>query len=251
MRIVVPPAPLASPTWGDPDDPDLDAVYAYPPTPWLRVNMIASADGAAVVDGGSRALGTSTDTQLLGLLRGLADVVVVGAGTVRAEGYGPLRPRQARREARLEAGLAPVPRLAVVSHTLDLDLTAPVFTEAEVPTLVVTREAVDPGRLRAAEDVAEVVLAGGERVDLGLALDSLVGRGLPRMLCEGGPGLLGDLAAADRVDDLCLTVAPMLAGGEASRIARGPELTPPARMRLAHALEDDGYLYLRYVRRSP
>ncbi|MQA79539.1 MAG: pyrimidine reductase family protein [Streptosporangiales bacterium] len=248
MRLVVPPAPLASPTWGDPDEPDLDAVYAYPPVPWLRVNMIASADGAAVVDGGSRALGSDADRQLLGLLRGLADVVVVGAGTVRAEGYGPLRPRQARRDARIEAGLAPVPRLAVVTHTLDLDLTAPVFTEPEVTTLVVTCEAADPDRLRAAGEVAEVVLAGGDRVDLGAALDALVGHGLPRMLCEGGPGLLGGLAAADRVDDLCLTVAPVLAGGDASRIARGPDLVPRARMRLAHALEDDSYLYLRYTR---
>lgn len=248
MRIVVPPAPLASPTWGDPDEPDLDAVYAYPPAPWLRANMIASADGAAVVDGGSRALGSDTDRQLLGLLRGLADVVVVGAGTIRAEGYGPLRPRPARREVRTETGLAPVPRLAIVTGSLDLDLTAPVFTEAEVSTLVVTHEAADPDRLRATGEVAEVVLAGRDRVDLGTAVDALVGRGLPRMLCEGGPGLLGGLAAADRVDDLCLTVAPVLAGGGAARVVRGTDLVPPARMTLAHALEDDGYLYLRYTR---
>lgn len=231
------------------EEADLDAVYAYPPGGAVRVNMIASVDGAAELDGGSRALGSPADRQLIGHLRALADVVLVGAGTARAEGYGPLRPRRARREARLAAGLAPVPRLAIVSGSLALDFDAPAFTEAELPTVVVTHAAAPEDRLAAAAKAADVVVAGEHAVDAAAAVDALGARGLTRVLCEGGPTLLGALAAADCVDDFCLTVSPMLVAGDATRAVAGPDLAPPMPLALAHVLEEDGYLYVHYTRR--
>lgn len=247
MRALLPTA-----STGEIDaDVDLAAAYAYPTGPWVRANMIASVDGAAVLDGGSRALGSPADRELIGTLRALADVVLVGAGTARAEGYGPLRPKSARRSARAAAGLPPCPRLAVVSGSLDLDPGAPMFTAAEVPTVVVTCEAAPTARLHRLGEVAEVIVAGDSRVDAAAALDALRDRGLRHVLCEGGPRLLADLAAAGRLDELCLTVAPVLVAGDAPRIlARSPS-PDTAHMHLAHVLDDDGYLYLRYVLRAP
>ncbi|HEX6444845.1 MAG TPA: pyrimidine reductase family protein [Streptosporangiales bacterium] len=226
---------------------DLAAAYAYPRGPWVRANMIASADGAAVLDGGTRALSNPADRDLIGTLRALADVVLVGAGTARAEGYGPLRPKPARREARVAAGLPPCPRLAVVSASLGLDPRAPMFTEAEAPTLVVTCETAPAARLRTLREVAEVIVAGGSRVDAAAAVDALCSRGLTHVLCEGGPRLLAGLAAAGRLDELCLTVAPLVVAGDAPRVLAGPAAPDPAPMHLAHVLEDHGYLYLRYT----
>lgn len=229
-------------------DPDLVAAYAYPDRPWVRANVIASLDGAAVLDGGSRALGSAADRELIGVQRALADVVLVGAGTARAEGYGPIRPKPARRAARLAAGLPPCPRLAVVSASLAFATDDPMFaTAGRAATLVVTCEAAPAQRRRALGEVAEVVVAGDERVDLSAAVDALVARGLRHVLCEGGPRLLGGLAASGRLDELCVTVAPLVAAGDAPRILAGPPSPVPAAMRLAHVLEDGGYLYLRYT----
>lgn len=228
---------------------DLAAAYEYPAGPWVRANVIASVDGAAVLDGGSRALGSPADRELIGTLRALADVVLVGAGTARAEGYRPLRPKPARRAARVAAGLPPCPRLAVVSGSLDLDPSGPLFGAAEVPTLVVTCSAAPAVRLRTLESVADVVVAGDARVDVAAAVEALCDRGLPHVLCEGGPSLLGQLTAAGRLDELCLTVSPLLAAGTAPRVLTGPALGDPAQAELAGALEEDGYLYLRYLLR--
>lgn len=226
---------------------DLTTAYAYPPGAWVRANMIASVDGAAVLDGGSRALGSPADRELIGTLRALADVVLVGAGTARAEGYGPLRPKSARRSARVAAGLPPCPRLAVVSGSLDLDPDAPMFTAADAPTLVVTCQAAPAARRRALDEVAEVVVAGDARVDLAAALDALCARGLPHVLCEGGPRLLAQLVTAGRLDELCLTVSPLLVAGTAPRVLTGPALPSPAQVELAGVLQDEDYLYLRYL----
>lgn len=247
MRMLFPTEPATA--FDHQDEPELDAVYAYPAaSPWLRANMISSVDGAAVLDGGSRALGSATDRKLIGHLRGLADVVIVGAGTARAENYGPLRPKQERRQRRLAAGLTPAPRLAIVSGSLDLDVEAPVFTEAELPTIVVTHGDADPARRKEVEQVADVVVAGRHRVDPHALVDALVERNLSRLLCEGGPALLGTLAAADRIDDLCLTVAPLLVAGGEARVTAGPQVQPPRSLDLAHVLEHDDYLYLHYTR---
>lgn len=214
----------------------------------LRVNMVSSVDGAATVDGRVGVLSSSADQQLLSLLRSLCDVLLVGAGTVRAEGYGPVTLSEEWQRSRVAAGRLPNPRLAVLTRSIDVDLTSSVFTDATERPLVVTTESADPGRRRAAEEVADVVVAGEQRVALASALDALAGRGLPRILSEGGPQVLAEMFTADLVDELCLAVAPTVTCGHETRITRGPALTEPVGLSLGHVLEQDGFLFLRYTR---
>lgn len=232
-----------------PAEVDSREVYAVPGgVRHLRVNMVASVDGAATVQGRVGALTGPADQQLLHELRTQCDVLLVGAGTVRAEGYGPLvltAPEQGVREAR---GQAPVPRLAVVSRSLDLDLAAPVFARATAPPLVVTTRTAPADRRKAASDVADVVVAGADDVDLAAALEALAGAGLPQVLSEGGPGMLGQLFRADLVDELCLAVSPIAVGGPDGRITAGAPPDMPRRLGLSTVAERDGFLFLRYVR---
>lgn len=243
----VPVRPLLSPpsaTGSDPADLDLDlaAHYAYPDglsAPWVRVNFVASADGAATADGRSGGLGGAADREVFGVLRELADVVLVGAGTVRAERY-----RGARRPTR---GRATPPPIAVVTGSAELEPDAPLLTDTKVAPIVLTGPDAQADRRDA------LVAAGADVVVLdplspAAMLGELARRGLHRVLCEGGPRLFGDLVAADLVDELCLTVAPVLAGGDAGRIAVGPAGSPVRAMRLIGALEADGALLLRYTR---
>ncbi|MFC9827170.1 pyrimidine reductase family protein [Streptomyces albogriseolus] len=235
---------------------ELAAAYAYPepgpegPTPWLRGNMVSTLDGAAQHEGRSQPISCPADMRIFGVLRALADVVVVGAETVRREGYRPARARAEFAAAREAAGQGPAPAIAVVSASLDLDFSLPLFTSPLVPTLVLTGAAADPQRRTAAEKAgARVVVAGeGAGVDPGRAVRSLAELGHTRLLTEGGPRLLGRLIAADVLDELCLTVAPMVTAGDAQRIAGGPSVTLPRRMTLSSVLEEDGFLFTRYRR---
>ena len=219
------------PTFVDPVDPM--AVYADPPVaagrPGVRFNMIASVDGATAVDGVAGGLGGEADRALFALLRRLADVVLVAAGTVRAEGYGP----------------SPVP-IAVVTRSCRLDWDSRFFT-AQVARPVVVTVATAPAEARArAAEVADVVVAGERDVDLARALDALGARGWRAVLCEGGPTLNGQLAAAGLLDELCLTLSPCLVGGDAKRLLAGPLLPGPPTLTLASACEEDGFLFLRF-----
>ncbi|MBE1537590.1 pyrimidine reductase family protein [Actinomadura algeriensis] len=230
---------------------DLAEQYAYPSESpsqgtWLRANMVAALDGAAQRDERSGGLGNEADRRLFLLLRGLADAVIVGAGTVRAEGYGPVRPVPEWGPVR--DGRPPVPPLVIVSRSLGLDFEAPVFTEARVPTIVLTCADADPERLREARGHAEVIVAGKRALDFGVAFRALAAMGHRRLLCEGGPAVLGQIAAAGLLDELCLTLSPMLLGGDALRILDGPSVPDPAAWTLAHALTDDDFLFLRYTR---
>lgn len=234
--------------------PELDLAglaeaYAYPAEgAWLRANMVAAVDGAATAeDGVTRGISSDADRDLLLLLRALADVVLVGAGTVRAEGYGPVRVRPEHAALREAQGLAPVPPLAVVSGRLDLDLTRPLFTEAKVPTIVLTSTQAAPDRLEAARAIADVVVAGEGLVDPVAIRRALAERGHRRILCEGGPALLAQLAATGQLDELCLTLGPMLTGGDAVRILRGAGLPGGLPLSLGHVLTAGDELYLRYV----
>ena len=237
-----------------PNPVDPAEAYAYPPEGlWVRANMIASADGAATLEGRSGGLGGAADRHLFMLLRGLADAIVVGAGTVRAEGYGPPRPDPAWKP--LRAGRSSTPALVIVSRTLDLDFASPAFTEAaaDAPTVVLTTERADPDRVEAARRAAEVIVAGEDRVDFPAAFARLADAGRPRVLCEGGPRVLAQVAAAGTLDELCLTLSPVLGAGPAPRVLDGPALPRPEELRLAHVLqapEEEGFLFLRYVRRS-
>lgn len=231
---------------------ELADAYAYPAVdgPWLRANMVSSLDGAAQHDGRSQPISSDTDMRIFGTLRGLADVVVVGAETVRLEGYRPARAREAFADRRAAAGQGPAPAIAVVSASLELDFSLPLFAEPLVPTLVLTGAAASPDRIHEAEKAgAEVVIAGdGPGVEPAKAVRAMAERGLVRQLTEGGPRMLGQFVAAGVLDELCLTVSPTLTVGDAQRIAGGPSLSVPERFALASVLEEAGFLFTRYRR---
>jgi riboflavin biosynthesis pyrimidine reductase len=230
-------------------DPDVAQLYAYPAAgrPWLRANMVESVDGAASVDGRSGGLSGSADRAIFRVLRSLADVVLVGSGTVRDERYRPAQP--SAMVPGLRDGRSATPPIAVITGTLDLDLSSSLFTEApaDARTIVITTEKAPADRLKQARALADVIVAGTEHVDLARALDALAGRGLRRVLCEGGPHLLAQFAAAGRLDELCVTVSPVLGAGQAGRILAGPALPGGLSLSLGHVLEDQGFLLCRYL----
>ena len=234
-------------------DDDLRALYAYPELdqmPWVRVNFVSSVDGAVTLDGVSEGLSSPGDKQVFGMLRELCDVVLVGAGTVREENYRGVRTSERRRTARRARGQSDVPPVAVVTSRARIDPGSALFTDTSVPPIVLTTEDADPGRTRALESAgAEVLVVGEDRVDPAQALEALAQRGLLRVLCEGGPGLFGDLLVADLVDELCLTTAPLAVAGAAGRIARSAAGVA-TRLQVAHVLDDDGALLTRWIRRA-
>lgn len=213
---------------------------------WVTGHMVAGIDGTAAVRGRVGALSTGPD-QLFGRMREIADVVMVGAQTIRAEGYAPVRLDEAAHDRRRARGQAPDPPLAVVSRSLDLDWTAGVFTDADpqARTHVLTCAAADPDRVREAEDVATVVIAGREGVEPAAALQALADLGHRVVLCEGGPTWLGELVAADRLDELCLTIAPLM-GGDPLPVAVNPGGAGLAAFDLQWVFAEEGTLFLRY-----
>jgi riboflavin biosynthesis pyrimidine reductase len=244
---VVPALPLNStglhPLYGDPPD-------------GVRANIVLSLDGGAAFGGKTRPLSDDTDLWLLNQLRGYSDVLVVGAGTVRAERYGPVRLTPEQRDFRHQAGYADgPPPIAVVSARAMLDRNLPVFAADGPRPLLVT---VERSRQRAEQlaDLADVILAGDDRVDPALLLDALADRGLRRVLCEGGPTLLASFIEHDRVDDMCLSLAPRFAGPQPVDAVGRPGqpleatggLAEPTTLSLRHVLGHDGMLYLRYSR---
>jgi riboflavin-specific deaminase-like protein len=213
--------------------------------PFVRANMISSLDGAIAVHGRSGALGGPADRHVFQVLRSLTDVVLVGAGTARAERYGPARLDGDVQRAREGRGQPPVPPIAVVTRSCHLDWDAPLFTEAENRTLVITTSDCDPGSRQRGERVADVVAAGDQQVDLGAALVHLYERGHRSVLLEGGPRLNGQMVAAGLLDELCLTVAPRMVAGDGPRVLAGNELQEPLDLDIVHLLEEDGFLFYR------
>jgi riboflavin biosynthesis pyrimidine reductase len=213
----------------------------------LRVDFVSSVDGAATSSGASKGLQTPGDNRVFVAMRDLADVVLVGAGTIRAEGYGPVRLSAERTAIRHRYGLAGTLPTALISRSLRLDPTAALFTAAETRTIVLTCAAADPAVRAALEQVADVVLCGDDEVDLAAARLALAERGLTRILCEGGPTLFADLARSGVVDELCLRLSPILSGPGARRIVAG-ELWPgdPRALALTGLLEQGGALFCRY-----
>jgi riboflavin biosynthesis pyrimidine reductase len=223
----------------------LAEAYAYPAMSWLRVNFVSSADGSASVDGLSGGLSSAGDKRVFGILRVLADVILVGSGTARSENYKPARARPTL--APLREGRPAAAPIALVTGSLDLDLSSPLFTEAapDSRTIVITSAASDPDRRAETAKVADVIVAGEQAIDLTQARAALADRGLGRVLCEGGPHLFGDLGAAGLIDELCLSLSPTLAGPGAGRIIAGASFSAD-RMTLRQTLTDDGFLFLRY-----
>lgn len=228
------------------DSVDLHEAYAYPDdAPWVRANMVASLDGSAVKDGRSGGLGGPADKEVFGVLRSLCDAVVVGAGTARAEGYRAPRAKDVDADRRSAHGQRAAPVLVLVSRGLELDPASDLFTGTERTVVVASGSADRTARDRLSE-VADVVVAGDDEVDLAAAFDALAERGFHRLLCEGGPSLLADVAAAGRLDELCVTISPQLVGGDGPRIVHGAELDLAVRPALL--LERDGVLLARYLR---
>jgi riboflavin biosynthesis pyrimidine reductase len=230
-------------------DDELVDLYRFPdvgPRSWVRAIFIGSADGSAQgPDGASASLSSPGDRRVFELQRSLCDVVLVGAGTARVEGYRPVEPSEVDAGLRHRLGLAETPAIAVVSRSLSLD--TGLLGPGQAETIVVTTHDAPADRLGVALEPRRLVRAGTGDVDLTEALDELGRRGYRRVLCEGGPSLLANLLAADRLDELCLTTAPTLVGGDGPRILRGPDLSPPPHLLLAHLLEEDGALFARYL----
>lgn len=236
---------------GPAGDERLRELYGYPAGRVVRANVIASLDGGATTGGTSGGLGGSGDRRLFAVLRELADVIVVGAGTARVENYSGARLTPEAMQRRRDTGRPEVPPIAVVTRSGEIERNLPVLASTEVPSLVLTSARVAERARERVGGLAEVIDCSAEdsaEVDLAVALDRLAERGLTRVLTEGGPTLLDAFLARDLLDELCLTTAPVIVGGSAARVAAGPGdvLT---RMRCAHVVADsEGYLYLRYTR---
>lgn len=216
--------------------------------PWVLSNMVCGLDGSTALDGRVRELSSRTDRELFIDLRSVADVILVGAETARREHYGPPKLPDARRAMRESDGRPPVPRLAIVSRSLSLEGAERALQPGdggERPIIVTCEASPEESRAQLAEQ-ADVLLAGTDRVEPALALAALRRGGADVVLCEGGPSLLGDLLGAQLVDELCLTLAPVV-GGDPLPVAVLPATAAVSRARLAHVLEADSDLFLRYV----
>lgn len=235
------------------DDPDLHDWYSehWVTTGGLRVNFVASVDGGITVAGRSAGLQTAGDNAVFATLRDLADVVLVASGTAVTEGYRAVQLSARRRAIRRVRGFADALPTAVVSRRLRLDPTSALFTAATPAnrTMVITCASADADVRHDLAQVADVLVAGDDHVDLPAARRALEARGLTRILCEGGPALFGSLTAAGVVDELDLSVSPLLVGPDVARVVGGAAWAGPAvALRLHRLLTEDDALFARYLR---
>jgi riboflavin-specific deaminase-like protein len=210
--------------------------------PYIVLNFAATLDGRAAISGRSGPIGSAADTEMLQRLRTRVDAVMIGAGTLRAERYGRMVPDPQYRSWRERVGLAPDPLAVIVSNRFELPWDAPIFTDGGGRVVVFTASEEE-----APETNTPVsVVRHPDGVELDRALAYLrEERGIRALLCEGGPTLHGRLREGDLADELFLTIAPKLAGGESPRILEGalPEVED---LQLAWLLERDGELFARY-----
>jgi riboflavin biosynthesis pyrimidine reductase len=233
------------------------AAAGAPGRPHVMLNMVSTADGHATLAGRSSPLSGPADRELFHGLRLAVDAVMAGAATVRVERYGRIVPDASRRQRRVERGLSEEPLACIVSGRLTLDPEIPLLADPAARVVILT-----PSAASLPASAAEVHYIRAERdglLDLAAALAELRERfGVRTLLCEGGPHLNAQLLGAGLVDELFLSLAPLLAGGdpiaggEALRILAGPELSPPVALKLLGVLEYDSSLFLRYgVGRRP
>lgn len=211
---------------------------------WIAVGMVASRDGAIAVDGTSGGLGGAADKAAFRRLRGRADGILVGAGTVRAENYGPARaPDDRDAAARARRGQQQRPRIIVVTRSGALDAESRLFEGGHRP-IVVTTTTADLG---AAEDLVDVVRHGDDAVDLRAAIETLRSQhGMHWLTAEGGPSLNADLLRLDLVDEIYLTQAPEIVGAHDRTLFDG-DVGPPRSTRIVslHAVGDELLFQLR------
>lgn len=212
--------------------------------PWVMVNFVTSVDGATTIDGASTRLGDDEDQAVFQALRAVPDVILVGASTVIVEDYRPVSLDEERRQWRSERGMSPVPKLAIVSGTVSLDVDQRVFSDSEYKPLVITGPNANPGRLALLGDAAEVAIL------LEMTPSAILDRLAPAkvVLLEGGPTLTGQFALAGLVDELNLTVSPVLVGGDSNRLVGHASLKPPVGMRLDRVVAGEDMLFLRYLK---
>lgn len=212
--------------------------------------MVAGLDGTAAVGGRVGELSTPPDQELFRRMRQVADVVLIGAETARREGYGPVRLSERAQAERRALGKPANPPIAVVSRSMEIDPASSLFADAgeDAPTVVVTCAGADAGRRAAVEGFAQVIVAGGESVDPAEAMRALADRGYDVVLCEGGPTWLGELVAADCLDELLLSISPMM-GGDPLPVSVAPPGTGIARFELKGLMAEDDTLFLRYEAR--
>lgn len=233
---------------GDDRTPDLAAAYPWPAEgPWTRVTMLRALDGGvAGADGRSRSISTDVDRQVLGEVRRLADAVVVGATTVRQEPYGPLKADPDAAAERADLGLSEAPVLVVVSGSLDLPWDEDLWTQSFHTPIVATTKSAPADALEKARGLVDVLVVPGEDLTAEALVAALHDRGLTRLICEGGPGLLAAFAADDVIDEVDLTVAPLM---PTTVIESSPgELAALPAFRLEGLLQDGSFLFARYVR---
>ena len=223
---------------------------APPGRPWVMASMISSADGAIIVDGTSEALSNPADQAVFSAIRACADWIVVAAGTVRAELYGLPRPKSAVQKMRAAMGQSERPRLAVVSTSLDFPHDLPMLadqrTGEDLPVIFTGRDAPADavGRF---QGMAEVLQSSSQRPSTAEILAELGRRGAEVILCEGGPSFNAQFADAGTIDEVCLSIAPLLVCGPSPRMIHGSHRPTPLRMDLDHLLEADGTLFARYL----
>lgn len=233
-------------------DADLERLYAYPPRPrrpWVRANFVSSIDGSVTADGVSAGLGTSADKTVFATLRALADAILVGAGTVRAENYGGVTFSDEMKDHRKSLGLAAVPPVVVVTASARLDPKSRIFTETEIAPVVITTASSAQGAGRDLADAgARIITVAGDTVPTATILSTLDDLRLHRVLCEGGPGLFGQLIADDAVDELCLTTSPVLVAGTAGRISHSTAASMQHMTRAHVVADEDGTLLTRWIK---
>jgi riboflavin biosynthesis pyrimidine reductase len=239
---------LVGPTPGPLDADGAAAAYPWPEARrWVRANMVMTLDGAAAgPDGLSGSISSAGDQVVFRAIRRMAEVVLVGAETIRAERYSAMRRSADEQRRREELGLSPAPVVTIVTRSLDLPWDEPLFASSTVTPIVLTAEAADADRLALARRHADVVVLPGDRVRLADALTALEERGLHRVVCEGGPRLLAGLVEADLLDEADITISPTFVG--TSGTPRTPLLELPVDFALAHVIRDGAFLVNRYVR---
>lgn len=230
---------------------------AEPGAPWLRINMVASVDGLVTdAEGRSGGLGADGDRAAFRAQRALADAILVGAGTVRAENYGPHLVHRSVAERRRADGRQQPASVVVVSLSLDLDPGSRLFTDAVTPTMIMTSALSPMERRQQLATVGEIIVAGDDQIDLADGIAQLRSRGLPHVLCEGGPRLNAALLQANLVDEICLTIAPQILGSNGKRMVDAATPVPaaevsrlpmePTALELLGLGRQDDELFIRY-----
>lgn len=240
---------ITGPRTGELDDDQVLEAYPWPERGrrWVRAMMVTTLDGAAAgPDGLSGSISSPVDKAVFDAVRRLADAVLVGAGTIRAEGYGPMRAKPRDAERRSRNGQAPAPVLAVVSRSLDLDWDDEVFTRSTMRPLIITGPDADPERVARASEHCDVVVTDEDELGPEHILDVLQQRGLDHVVCEGGPTLLESVVAAGLLDEADITLSPMFAGTASS--PRTPGLEHTVGLELRHVLHAESFLMVRYTR---